>query len=64
VKYICADCGFKFDEPGRTYDELDRFCSSVIGACPQCLSDDYTEIDEVTLLHLAKARITRLSEQN
>ena len=47
MKYICMDCSHEFDEPGRTYDELDRWCNTAIGACPQCLSDDYTLIAEL-----------------
>lgn len=55
MKYRCLDCGHKFNELGRTYADLDLWCTNAIGACPQCLSDDYAEDD---LIDQAQARIT------
>jgi hypothetical protein len=45
MKYRCLDCDHRFDDLGRTYADLDLWCTNAIGACPQCLSDDYEEVD-------------------
>jgi hypothetical protein len=45
MKYRCLDCDHRFDELGLTYADLDMWCTNAIGACPQCLSDDYEEVD-------------------
>ena len=43
VLYVCLDCDHVFTTPGKTYSDLDLWCTNAIGACPQCLSDDYAE---------------------
>lgn len=45
MKYECLACGHQFNQLGKTYAGIDLWCTNAIGACPQCLADDYVETD-------------------
>jgi hypothetical protein len=47
MKYICLNCNHEFDTPSKTYTPEDMWCTKPIPACPECLSSDYTLIDEL-----------------
>ena len=55
MKYRCLDCDVSFDNPGVTYSNLDRFCTTPIACCGKCGSDDYEEVEP--LLDIALERM-------
>lgn len=62
MKYQCMDCSHQFDVPGKTYADLDLWCTTPIAACPDCGSDDYMEVDD--LMDIASDRLNSFSEES